>query len=98
MLTIALVFIFFAILAVVYELHVITVHLIEIGTIVEHFNRRDLRASGIKDSEDADFASESITTMHKTWPQILLGILVASVVTIALIGLYRLLEASVSLH
>jgi hypothetical protein len=54
MLTVALVFIFFAILAVAYELHVITDRLIGIGTIVEHYNRRDLRASGIlKDLDDS---------------------------------------------
>ena len=101
MLAVALIFIFFAILAVAYELHFITDRLIEIGTIVEYYNRRDLRASGIlkdlDDSEDSDseehvpFDGESVTREHKTWPQILLGILVASVVTLALIGLYGLL-------
>jgi hypothetical protein len=108
MVTVALVFIFFAILAVAYELHIITGRLIEIGTIVEFYNRRDLHASGIlkdlDDSEDSDsdehvqFDGESVTQEHKTWPQILLGILVASVVTLALIGFYGVLEASVSLH
>jgi hypothetical protein len=59
MLIVAVVFIFFALLAVSYELHVITERLIEIGTIVEHFNRRSLRASGINDVEGDDFARAS---------------------------------------
>jgi hypothetical protein len=87
MLIVALVFIFFAILAVVYELHIITERLIEIGTIVEHFNRRDLRASGIRDAEENDFASESINKIHRTWRQTFLGILIASVVCIVVIKL-----------
>ena len=46
-------------LAVIYELREITARLIEIGSIVENFNRRALRAT-IKDHDDDDFASESI--------------------------------------
>jgi hypothetical protein len=87
MLIVALVFIFFALLAVAYELHTITDRLIEIGTIVEHFNRRNLRGSGIKDDEDNDFASESVTKTHRTWIQMLVGILVAAVVAVATIKL-----------
>jgi hypothetical protein len=87
MLIAALVFIFFVLLAIAYELHIITDRVIEIGTLVEHYNRRDLRASGIKDSEDDDFASESITKTHRTWKQILLGVLLASIVTTVMIKL-----------
>jgi hypothetical protein len=50
MLIVALAFIFFVLPVIARQLHTITIRLIEIGTIVEHFNRRDLRASGIKDS------------------------------------------------
>jgi hypothetical protein len=88
-LIVALVFIFFAILTVAYELHIITDRLIEIGTIVEYYNRRDLRASGIlKDldsNEDDPYDGESVTQAHRTWLQILLGILVASIATLAII-------------
>jgi hypothetical protein len=97
MLIVALVFIFFAILAVAYELHVVTDRLIEIGTIVEFYNRRDLRASGILKDLDSDadldsddptqFDGESVTQAHRTWLQILLGILVASLATLAIIKL-----------
>jgi hypothetical protein len=85
MLIVALVFIFFVLLVIAHELHTITDRLIEIGTLVEHYNRRDLRASGIKPAEDDDFASESITQKHLTWQRTILGILVASIVTIAII-------------
>ena len=46
MLIVALVFVFFALLGVLYELHTITDRLIEIGTTVEHANRRSLRRQG----------------------------------------------------
>jgi hypothetical protein len=91
MLIVALVFIFFAILAVAYELHTITDRLIEIGTIVEYYNRRDLRATGIlKDldfeasdsEEDNEFDGESVTKTHRSWLQLLLAILAASVACI----------------
>jgi hypothetical protein len=92
MLIIALVFIFFAILAVAYELHFITGLLIEIGTIVEYYNRRDLRATGIIKEDDEDtFDGESVTKEQKTWRQILLGILVASIATLVVLKLAGIL-------
>jgi hypothetical protein len=99
MLIIALVFIFFAILAVAYELHFITALLIEIGTIVEYYNRRDLRATGIiKEDDEDDFDGESVTKVQKTWRQIVLGILLASLATLAGMGLYGLLDGATKLH
>jgi hypothetical protein len=72
MLIVSLVFVFFALVAVVEELHTITDRLIEIGTIVEHFNRRDSRASGMESNDD--FAGESITKTHRKWWHVLGGI------------------------
>lgn len=86
MLIVVLVFIFFALLAVAYELHTITDRLIEIGTIVEHFNRRALRASGVKDSEDDDFASESVTKTHARFIRILGGIMIAALVSVVILA------------
>jgi hypothetical protein len=87
MLIFVLVFVFFVLLTIAYELHVITDRLIEIGTIVEHFNRRNLRASGIPDSEGDDFASESIVKSRRTWKQKAWAIVAASIVTAALLEL-----------
>jgi hypothetical protein len=80
MLYFALAFIFFTLLAIADELHDITSRLIEIGTIVEHFNRRTLRASGIKDIDADDFADESVKKAHQPWWQIVVSIVVGSVV------------------
>jgi hypothetical protein len=84
MLIVALVFIFFALLAVAYELHTITDRLIEIGTIVEHANRRVLRAS-LGEHED-DYADDSITKVHKKWALMVGGIVLAAVVTVAILA------------
>jgi hypothetical protein len=81
MILVALIFVFYALLAVVYELREMTARLIEIGTVVENFNRRDLRAS-IKDHDDDDFASESITKTQRTWRQIVAGIVVSTIATL----------------
>lgn len=81
-----LVFIFFVLLAIAYELHGITDRLVETGTIVEHFNRRDLRKSG-RDTDGDDFASESIKKTHRTWGQTVWAIIVASLVCIGIIKL-----------
>lgn len=80
MLYLALSFIFFTLLAITHELHHIASRLIEIGTIVEHFNRRNLRASGVKDIEGDDFAYESVRKAHRPWWQIVAGIVVGSIV------------------
>jgi hypothetical protein len=80
MLYFALAFIFFALLAVAYELHNVTSRVIEIGTIVEHFNRRNLRAAGIKDIEEDDFASESVVKTQRPWRQVVVGIVVGGIV------------------
>ena len=82
-----LVFIFFVLLAIAYELHIITERLIETGTIVEHLNRRDLRKSGITDIDGDDFASESIRSTHRTWRQTVWGIVVASLLCVGIIKL-----------
>lgn len=82
-----LVFIFFVLLAIAYELHFMTERLIEIGTIVEHFNRRALRESGIADAEDDDFASESIRKTHRTWKKTLWAIIALSISCSVLIKL-----------
>lgn len=87
MLYFALAFIFFALLAIAHELHDGTSRLIEIGTIVEHFNRRDLRAAGVKDSDGDDFANESIVKAQRPWKQIVLGIVIGGVVAGALLDL-----------
>jgi hypothetical protein len=87
MLIAVLVFMFFALLAIAYELHGITQRLIETGTIIEHFNRRDLRKSGIRDTNGDDFASESISATHLTWRQTVWGIVVASLLSIGIIKL-----------
>ncbi|MGA8429176.1 MAG: hypothetical protein WB729_05115 [Candidatus Sulfotelmatobacter sp.] len=89
MLSAALVFIFFVLLAIGRELHTITSRLIEIGTIVEHFNRRDLRASGINDVDGADFASESVTKTHQSWTGIVVGIVIEG---LAFIVVFKLLS------
>lgn len=81
MLLFVLAFIFFALLAVVYELHFVTERLIELGTIVEHFNRRDLRAAKVPDTFDDDFATESIRKTHRTWAQVVWAIVVAAVLS-----------------
>jgi hypothetical protein len=88
MLYFALAFIFFALLAVAHELHAITSRLIEIGTIVEHFNRRDLRAAGIKDEDD--FAAESIVKVQRPWGHIVLRIVIGGVVAG---GVFKLLAS-----
>jgi hypothetical protein len=87
MLVPVLVFTFFVLLAIVYELHGIADRLIETGTIVEHFNRRDLRDSGAQDIDEEDFASESIRKTHRTRRQTVWGIVIASLVSIAIIEL-----------
>jgi hypothetical protein len=80
---IGFVFVFFALLAVVYELHILIDRMIEIGTIVEYYNRRDLRASGILKEDDEDsFDGEFVTKNHPSWPQVVLGIIGASIVTL----------------
>jgi hypothetical protein len=89
MLYLALALIFFALLAAAHELHNITSRLIEIGTIVEHFNRRNLRASGIKDIDGDDFADESVTKAQRPWGHIVLGIVVGSIVAG---GVFKLLN------
>jgi hypothetical protein len=83
MVIIALVFVFCALLAIARELHTITDRLIEVGTLIEHLNRRDLRSSGIKDVEDNDFASESVTKAHRTWRRMIYEILFTA---LALLG------------
>jgi hypothetical protein len=87
MLTAALLFIFLVLLAIARELHTITSRLIEIGTIIEHFNRRHLRASGVKDVDDADFANESVTKAHQSWRRIVLGIVLEGFVAIVVFRL-----------
>jgi CBS domain containing-hemolysin-like protein len=93
MLIVILVFIFFALLAVGYELHTITSRLIEIGTLVEHSNRRALRAAGLKDSEDDDLASESVTKTQARFAQILGGIVIAALVTVVILGVLGVISA-----
>jgi uncharacterized membrane protein len=83
MLIVALVFVFFALLAVAYELHTITDRIIEIGTIVEHFNRRSLRASDVK--SDDDFAGESITKTHRRWAHVVGAIVLAALASIGIL-------------
>ena len=78
-----LIFIFFSLLAIAYELHTLTERMIEIGTLVEGANRRSLRSS-LGESED-DYAEESITKAHRTWKQTLSGILLAALVSSALV-------------
>jgi hypothetical protein len=85
MLITALVFIFFVLLAIAYELHGIADRLIETGTIVEHYNRRDLRKSAILKDEDDDVDGDYVVKVHRTWRQILSGIVLASLFTIAVI-------------
>jgi hypothetical protein len=80
MLYFALALIFFALVAIAHELHDITSRIIEIGTIVEHYNRRDLRTSGVPDASGDDFAYESVRKAQQPWWQIVLGIIVASIV------------------
>jgi len=81
----ALVFIFFVLLTIAYEVHGIADRLIETGTIVEHYNRRDLRKSGIlKDGED-DESGDYVSHNHRTWRRIVWGIVLASVFTVAII-------------
>lgn len=83
MLIVALVFVFFALVAVIEELHTITDRLIEIGTIVEHFNRRELRASGMESNDDS--ASESITKTHRKMWHVLGGIVLASLAALGVL-------------
>jgi hypothetical protein len=80
MLYLASALIFFTLLAIAHELHYITSRLIEIGTIVEHFNRRNLRASGVKDIDGDDFAYESVIKAHRPWWQIAVGIVIGGIV------------------
>ena len=85
MLFVALVFIFFVLLAIAYELHGIAERLIETGTIIEHYSRRDLRRSGIlKDGEDDEFG-DYITHNHPRWRRIVWAIIGASLLTVAVL-------------
>jgi len=96
MLYFALAFIFFVLLAVAHELHSITSRLIEIGTIIEHFNRRDLRSSGVKDIDGDDFADESVRKAHRPWRQIVWGIVVGGIVAGVVFKLLSVLAGKIS--
>jgi hypothetical protein len=90
MIVIALVFIFFTLLAIAYEVHTLTERTIEIGTIIENANRRNLRASGV--ASDDDFASESIIKAHRKWAHVAGGIIVAGALVSILLAVLGLIS------
>jgi hypothetical protein len=59
---------------------------------VEHFNRRALRASGVKDIDGDDFAYESVRKTQRPWWQSVVGIVAGGIVAGAVFKLLASLD------